>query len=248
VTERSGPWVIVTGAAGALGRSIVARFVGEGRRVLAVDVDAKALQSLPETEAFVRFACDLSDPAAVEAMWPAALPQGARIDLLVNAAGLIWSEPALSIKGARFVPHGIDSFRRVVDASLTTTFVTSTRVAARMARTGGGVIINFSSIAARGNAGQVAYSAAKAGVEGLTRALAQELGPMGVRVNAIAPGFIDVGTTRAALDSTNLEQYIRRTPIRRLGVADEVADAVENIYRNGFMNGVVLELDGGLRL
>jgi NAD(P)-dependent dehydrogenase (short-subunit alcohol dehydrogenase family) len=76
--------------------------------------------------------------------------------------------------------------------------------------------VNFSSIAARGNAGQAAYSAAKAGVEGL-RAMAQQLGPLGIRVNAIAPDFIDVGSTRTALASDVLEQHAKRTPVRRLG-------------------------------
>jgi 3-oxoacyl-[acyl-carrier protein] reductase len=67
-------------------------------------------------------------------------------------------------------------------------------------------------------------------------------------VNAIAPGFIDVGSTRSALTAEVLAQHAKRTPVRRLGTVDEVADAIESLYRNGFMNGVVLELDGGLRL
>jgi len=117
-----------------------------------------------------------------------------------------------------------------------------------MARSGGGSIINFSSIAARGNAGQVAYSAAKAGIEGMTRALAQELGPLGVRVNAIAPGFIDVASTRAALKPEVLDQYAKRTPVKRMGTVDEIVAAVESLHGNGFLNGVVLEIDGGLRL
>ena len=242
------PWVVVSGAAGALGRSIVSRFAEAGRTVLAVDVDGAALDCLPETELILRHACDIADPVAVDATLEAAIPRGARVDLLVNAAGLIWNEPALSLKGARFVPHDIASFHRVIAANLTTTFVMSTRVGARMARSGGGVIVNFSSIAARGNAGQAAYGAAKAGVEGLTRALAQEFGPLGIRVNAIAPGFIDVGSTRTALGPELLEQYAKRAPTRRLGTADEVADAVDSLYRNGFMNGVVLDLNGGLRL
>jgi 3-oxoacyl-[acyl-carrier protein] reductase len=176
------------------------------------------------------------------------LPRGSRIDLLVNAVGQIWNEPAVALKGARFVPHDLTSFERVIRANLTATFVVAAAVAARMARAGGGAIVNFSSIAARGNAGQLAYSAAKAGVEGLTRTMAQELGPLGVRVNAIAPGFIDVESTRGALGQDTLQQYAKRTPVRRLGTVMEVAAAVDSLYRNGFMNGVVLELDGGLRL
>lgn len=231
-----------------MGRSIVSRVVDAGRSVLALDVDAAALGSLPPTDLLLHRCCDLADPIALDAVLEEAVPRGARIDFLVNAVGLIWNEPALALKGARLTAHGLDSFERVIRANLTATFVTSTRIAARMARSGGGVIVNFSSIAAQGNAGQVAYSAAKAGVEGLTRALAQELGPLGIRVNAIAPGFIDVGSTRSALTPEVLDQHARRAPVRRLGTVDEVADAVESLYRNGFMNGVVLELDGGLRL
>ena len=248
MTPVDSPWVVVTGAGGALGRAIVMRFVGAGRTVLALDIDVSALASLPKMDLLRHRSCDLADPAALDAVLEEALPRGVRIDLLVNAVGVIWSEPALTLKGARLAAHALDSFERVVRANLTTTFVTSTRIAARMARSGGGVIVNFSSIAARGNAGQVAYSAAKAGVEGLTRALAQELGPLGIRVNGIAPGFIDVGSTRSALSPEVLEQNAKRTPVRRLGTADEVADAIESLYRNGFMNGLVVELDGGLRL
>jgi len=248
VTPAGLPWVVVTGAGGALGRFIATRYAGAGRAVLALDAAAAALHSLPETDLLNQRVCDLADPKALDAVLAEALPHGARIDLLVNAAGLIWNEPALALKGARLAAHGLDTFERVIRANLTTTFVVCTRMAARMARSGGGVIVNFSSIAARGNAGQAAYSAAKAGVEGLTRALAQELGPLGIRVNAIAPGFIDVGSTRSALASEVLEQYAKRTPVRRLGAVDEVADAIESLYRNGFMNGIVLELDGGLRL
>jgi 3-oxoacyl-[acyl-carrier protein] reductase len=248
VTPTGLPWVVVTGAGGALGRFIATRYVGAGRTVLALDADAAALGSLPKTDLLHQRSCDLADPEALDAVLGEAVPRGARIDLLVNAVGLIWNEPALALKGARLAAHGLESFERVVRANLITTFVTSTRIAARMARSGGGVIVNFSSVAAQGNAGQAAYSAAKSGVEGLTRALAQELGPLGIRVNAIAPGFIDVGSTRSALASEVLEQHAKRTPVRRLGTVDEVADAVESLYRNGFMNGVVLELDGGLRL
>ena len=155
----------------------------------------------------------------------AAIPRREPIALLVNAVGLIWNEPVLSLKGARFTGHALESFERVIRANLTAAFVTATHVAARMARTGGGSIVNFSSIAAGGNTGQAAYSAAKAGIEGMTRAMARELGPLGIRVNAIAPGFIDVATTRDAVAEPRPSEYVRRTPVGRLGTVEELMQA-----------------------
>jgi 3-oxoacyl-[acyl-carrier protein] reductase len=245
-TPRS--WVVVSGAGGALGRLIVERYAAQGRHILALDRDASALAELDKIAGVVAQAVDLADPNAVQAAFDAAIPRGEPIALLVNAVGLIWNEPVLALKGARFAMHAIDSFERVIRANLTAAFVTATQVAARMVRTGGGAIVNFSSISAAGNIGQAAYSAAKAGVEGMTRAMARELGPLGIRVNAIAPGFIDVATTREALSEAVLTDYARRTPIGRLGTVDELMEAIASLADNGFLNGMVLQLDGGLRL
>jgi 3-oxoacyl-[acyl-carrier protein] reductase len=117
-----------------------------------------------------------------------------------------------------------------------------------MARNGGGSIVNFSSIAAEGIAGQVAYSAAKAGVEGMTRAMALELGPLGVRVNAVALGFVDVETTRNALSEEAQRTYALRTPLGRFGKIEDVINAVEFLETNAFINGTIVKLDGGLRV
>ncbi len=245
-TPRS--WVVVSGAGGALGRLIVERYAAGGRHILALDRDASALAELGKMAGVVTQAVDLADPNAVQAAFDAAIPRSEPIALLVNAVGLIWNEPVLGLKGARFSMHAIDSFERVLRANLTAAFVTATHVAARMARTGGGAIVNFSSISAGGNTGQAAYGAAKAGVEGMTRAMARELGPLGIRVNAIAPGFIDVATTREALADAVLTDYARRTPIGRLGTVDELMEGIASLADNGFLNGIVLQLDGGLRL
>src|SRR5262249_30693255 len=135
---------------------------------------------------------------------------GEGISLLVNAVGEIWNEPLLVFRGAKLVTHRLDTWRSVNDANLTAPFVVATQVAARMIRHGGGCIINFSSIASEGNAGQAAYSSAKAGIEGLTRTMAIELGPLGVRANAVALGFIDVATTRKAVGDSRLQQYAEK--------------------------------------
>jgi 3-oxoacyl-[acyl-carrier protein] reductase len=241
-------WVVVSGAGGALGGVITKRYAAAGRKILALDLDATALAAFGNAAGVFTQAVDLADANALQAVLDAAIPRREPIALLVNAVGLIWNEPLLSLKGARFSLHAIDSFERIVRANLTAAFVTATHVAGRMARTGGGSIVNFSSISAGGNTGQVAYSAAKAGVEGMTRSMARELGPLGIRVNAIAPGFIDVATTREALTDTVLTDYARRTPVGRLGTVEELVEGIASLADNGFLNGVILRLDGGLRL
>jgi len=109
-----------------------------------------------------------------------------------------------------------------------------------------GVIVNISSISASGNAGQSAYSAAKAGVNALTAVWAKELSPMGIRVLAIAPGFTETDSTKEAVAETTLRETIKRVPLRRLGRPDEIAEGVLSAIRNDFFNGKVMELDGGL--
>ena len=111
-----------------------------------------------------------------------------------------------------------------------------------------GVVLNIGSISAAGNPGASAYSAAKAAVHALTRTWATELGPMGIRVIAIAPGFMDTDSARAATSETALRETIKRVPLRRLGKTEEVADAVVAVIENDFFNGKVFELDGGLSL
>jgi 3-oxoacyl-[acyl-carrier protein] reductase len=248
MAEAAKSWVIVSGAGGALGSVLAHRYAEAGRTVLALDQDATRLETLGGIPGLMTATADLADPAALESALDAALPRREAIGLLVNAVGLIWNEPVLAVRGARFTAHAIGSFECVIRANLTAAFVTATRVAARMARTGRGVIVNFSSISAGGNTGQAAYSAAKAGIEGMTRAMAQELGPLGVRVNAIAPGFIDVATTRGAVAEPVLSEYSRHTPIGRIGTVEELAQAIDCLEANKFLNGVILPFDGGLRI
>jgi 3-oxoacyl-[acyl-carrier protein] reductase len=191
---------------------------------------------------------DLLVEAEVQKALTDAIPTNEPIALLINAVGQIWNEPILAMRGARLAAHSLDTWRAALDANLTAPFVVATQVAARMVRRGGGSIVNLSSIASKGNAGQAAYSAAKAGIEGLTRTMAIELGPLGVRVNAVALGFIDVATTKAAVTDERLQEYVEKTPLGRLGCVEEVIGAIEFLAANTFANGTILKIDGGLRL
>jgi 3-oxoacyl-[acyl-carrier protein] reductase len=238
-------WVVVSGAGGALGRALVSYLAAKGSRVLALDRKFDATAPLPGVTAR---SVDLLVETDVRQALADTIPTSESIALLINAAGLIWNEPVLALRGAKFATHGLESWRSVIDANLTAPFVAATQVAARMVRRGGGSIVNFSSIASEGNAGQAAYSAAKAGIEGLTRTMAIELGPLGVRVNALALGFIDVATTRNAVADERLQAYVQKTSLGRLGQLEDVIGAIEFLAANSFANGTVVKLDGGLRL
>jgi 3-oxoacyl-[acyl-carrier protein] reductase len=239
-------WVIVSGAGGALGSSITQHFATGGRRVLALDRQISDPNELDPAQVVIA-QVDGSNEADIRETIDRVI-KDQPIALLVNAIGRIWSEPCLSIKGAKFVTHSTDSWRAVIDANLTAPFITANVVAAKMVRARGGVIVNFSSVASAGNPGQAAYSAAKAGVEAWTRSMAAELGPLGIRVNAVALGFIDVKTTRAALSDSRLRDYVARTPVGRMGQISDVIGALEFLESNSFVNGAILKLDGGFRL
>ena len=241
-------WVIVSGADGSIGSGLVERFLARGRPVLALDRTDERVGGSEGSARLVVRTLDLASESEVKAVLDEALPRGERVGLLVNAVGLIWNEPVVALRGAAIQPHRLDTWRRVIEANLTAPFVVASHVAARMARKGGGAIVNFSSISGRGNVGQAAYSAAKAGIEGLTRAMASELGQVGIRVNAVAPGFIDVASTRAALSEDQLQALAEQTPMNRLGRLDEIMDAVDFLAANAFVSGVVLDINGGLRL
>jgi 3-oxoacyl-[acyl-carrier protein] reductase len=238
-------WVVVSGAGGALGSALVRHFASRGRRVLGLDRTFDSAAPAPSVTART---VDLLIEEDVRRALADTIPGNDGIALLVNAVGLIWNQPVLALRGAKFVTHSLETWRKVTDANLTAPFIVATQVAARMVRRGGGSIVNFSSIASEGNAGQAAYSAAKAGIEGLTRTMAIELGPLGVRVNAIALGFIDVATTRAAVPDERLEAHVQNTPLGRLGRVEDVIGAVEFLTTNTFANGTIVKLDGGLRL
>jgi 3-oxoacyl-[acyl-carrier protein] reductase len=238
-------WVVVSGGGGMLGGAIAAHFADQGSRVLALD---RSFGAEPPPRNFTAREVNLLIEDNVRQALAEAIPAGESIGLLINAVGLIWNEPILALRGARFATHGLESWRNVIDANLTASFVTATQVAARMVRRGGGSIVNFSSIASEGNPGQVAYGAAKAGIEGLTRGMALELGPLGVRVNALALGFIDVATTREAVADERLQGYVNRTSLGRLGRVEDVIQAIEFLACSSFTNGTIMKLDGGLHL
>jgi 3-oxoacyl-[acyl-carrier protein] reductase len=238
-------WVIVTGGSGAIGSGVVSYFADLNRPVLSLD--QKPYGGV-NAEMITDRTVNLTVTSDIDKALSESIPLTDKIGLLVNAVGQIWNEPTMSLSGAALRPHDPENWRRVIELNLTAPFFVASRVAVRMARGGGGLIVNISSISSQGNAGQPAYSAAKAGIEGLTRAMAVELGPLGIRVNAIAPGFIDVASTHAALSEEQLSRLTARTPVRKLGDLSDILKAIEFLAEAPFITGAVIDINGGLRL
>lgn len=242
--------VIVTGAAGCLGRVISDALAEQGAHVVAWDRDAAALSALAEQHPDrLCTACELTDSDGVAQALAAAVARHGRIDGLVNNAGLIHSGLLFNLMGGAQRRHSLDDWRRVMDANVTSAFVATSHVVEHMAlKRIRGVIVNISSIAAQGNVGQSAYAAAKAGLNALTVTWAKELGAMGIRVVAIAPGFVDTPSTHQALSASVVDDLKKRTALRRLVLPERVAQAVAFALQNEDLTGLVLPVDGGLRL
>jgi len=243
--EIRGAVSLVTGGAQGLGLAIAGHLADKGSTVVVADVNADALARLPGGLEGVRM--DVTIPEETKAVTADILERHGRLDILVNNAGMIFSEPFVNIMNPAAMMHDYGHFRDSLRVNLDSVFIVSSAAVEQMVRRRiKGVIVNISSISARGNEGQTAYSAAKAGVNAMTVAWSKELGRWGIRCNAVAPGFIDTDSTRGALSESIVKHVQSSTPLRRLGRPSEVAQAVAAIIENDFLNGVVFDVNGGL--
>jgi 3-oxoacyl-[acyl-carrier protein] reductase len=247
----TGAKVLVTGGGQGIGRHLVDGFVRDGAVVGVFERDKDLCMNLStsfEGRVLV-WPCDVSNAEAVDAAVASAKQDGFEPDVLVNNAGVIHSEPLVNFTARGDRVHCRQTWRDVMAADLDSVFfVTSRIVDGMIARRCKGLVISISSIAAAGNPGQSAYSAAKAGVNALTCTWAKELGPLGLRFAAIAPGFFDTPSTRAAVSESILARLQQQIPLRKLGNPDAIYLAARQIVENDYITGTVLEVDGGLTL
>ncbi len=237
---------LVTGGANGLGLAIAKKLQSQGSRVIVFDRDESGLRAL--SREMVGELVDVTQPAEVKAAVSDLINRHGMVNVLVNNAGVIYSEPFISVSRPDGIMHDYGRFRDSMEINLYSVFIVTSAVIEQMvmARTKG-VVVNISSICACGNEGQTAYSAAKAAVNSMTVTWAKEFGRWGIRCNAVAPGFIGTESTQRAMSESALDYIKKNTPLRRLGRADEVAEAVSSIIANDFINGVILPVDGGLR-
>lgn len=237
----SGKRVLITGAASGIGRATAQRFYDEGARLLLCDLrpleQTELAAAFPERMEYV--AADVASAAGLDAV-EAAIKRGG-IDCLVNNAGITKDKSALKMTA--------DEWDKVIAVNLTAVFRLAQLAARTMKEQGrGGSILNAASVVAHtGNFGQANYVATKAGVIGLTKTLARELGRAGIRVNAVAPGFIDTPMARLVPEA-NLSALTERTPLARLGKPEEIAAAYCFLASDdaAYITGTCLNVDGGL--
>ncbi|MEI8306977.1 MAG: 3-oxoacyl-ACP reductase FabG [Chloroflexales bacterium] len=236
---------IVTGGGQGIGRQTALTFAREGARVVVADINMSAAQSVADEieqsdgQARALF-LDAGRTESIEVAMRSANEWGGRIDILVNNAGIT--------RDARMQKMTEDQWDSVIGVNLKGVWLCSKYAAPYMIAHGGGAILNAASVVALyGNFGQSNYVAAKAGVIGLTKTWARELGPSGIRVNAVAPGFIQTDMIATVPDKV-IESMKERTPLRRIGLADDIANAYLFLASDeaSFITGTVISVDGGL--
>jgi len=243
--DYSGEIAIVTGGTRGIGRAVSATLTAGNATVVAVyrsdraAADRTADELAQHAGSFHTRAVDVSDPDAVEAVVEGTVEDHGLPTMLVNSAGIVANGPLV---------RTVDTdWAAVLETNLTGAFNCLRAVGRRMLAGDGGSVVNVSSVAGmRGWPGQANYAASKAGLAGLTRSAARELGPRGIRVNAVAPGY--VGTDLLDSSTADPADDTDRIPLGRTGDPEEIADSIAYLLGEeaSYVNGVVLRVDGGL--
>jgi 3-oxoacyl-[acyl-carrier protein] reductase len=230
--------VVITGGAAGIGRATAEAFRAEGAKVVVWDVVAE-----PKV--------DVTSRASVEAATERVISEHGRIDVLVNNAGVVRDAQLVKWKDGDVVSTMDDAtFDAVVNVNLKGVFLCTRAVVPHMIRQGSGVVLNASSIVGLyGNFGQTNYAAAKAGVISFTQTWARELGRFGIRVNAVAPGFIATEMVKV-MPPKVLDSMVARTPLAKMGEPADIANAYVWLASDAarFISGTTLSVDGGLVL
>ncbi|WP_078594111.1 3-oxoacyl-ACP reductase FabG [Evansella clarkii] len=236
---------IITGGAGGIGSETARLFGKEGAKVAIADFSEdegeKTAAELRESGIDCIFVkVNVADPHSAEQMAEQVTDQFGKIDILINNAGIT--------RDAMLKKLSKEQWQQVIDVNLSGVFHCTQAVLPYMTALGSGSIINTSSVVGvHGNVGQTNYAATKAGVIGMTKTWAKELGPKGIRVNAVAPGFVDTAMV-ASVPEKIMETLIEKVPLKKLGRPEDIANAYLFLSSEeaAYVNGTVLEVTGGL--
>ena len=240
--------VLVTGAGRGIGASIAKRFASEGAEVIVnySGNDEAAQKTVDEITATggqaQKYKCSVNDRESVKVMIDEIIKKFGRIDILVNNAGIT--------KDGLMLRMTDEDFDRVIDVNLKGTFNCTKYVSKYMLKQKSGKIINISSVVGlSGNAGQVNYSASKAGIIGITKSAAKELSSRGITVNAVAPGYVDTDMTKVLSDNIRNE-ILKNIPLQRMGYVEDISNCVAFLASEdaSYITGQVISVDGGMHI
>lgn len=252
--ELSGKTVLITGAGRGLGAAMAVGLAEKGANIALVDVDADKLEETqsrcaPSGIEARSYAANVASEDEVAGVYERTVRDFGSLDVSIANAGILRDALLVKARDGEVVDKlSLGDWQAVIDVNLTGVFLCGREAAAQMIRLGNrGCIINISSISRHGNFGQSNYSAAKAGVAALTVVWAKELARHGIRANAIAPGFIKTEILEA-MKPEILDKMTASIPVGRIGRPEEIAHAAAYIIENDYVNGRVIEIDGGQRL
>lgn len=230
--------VLITGGTGAIGSALAEEFAKTDDVIFTYNSRAEEARELSLRLHCADVRMNIADKSSVNTAIEGILREFGHIDVLVNNAGISLIKP--------FLDTSYEDWRRMIDIDLTGVFNVTRAVVPSMVNRKSGAVVNVSSVwGVCGASCEAAYSAAKAGVIGFTKALAKELGLSGITVNAVAPGVIDSPMNSAHLTEEELTELAEETPLNRLGKPSDVAKAVRSLAENRFITGQVLGVDGG---
>lgn len=245
--------VVITGGAQGIGFVIASTIAEKGATAVIIDFngDSAAAAATKLEEQGLKgcsYVCDVTDESAVTATFERIIGDLGAIHGLVNNAGIIRDGLTIKIKDGDITKMPLHQWQSVIDTNLTGTFLCGREAAYHMIKgENEGVIINISSLSRSGNLGQCNYSAAKAGVAAMSVTWAKELSRFGIRSCAIAPGFVITPMT-SSMPENILDKITSAIPLGRIGKPEEIAQAAVMIFENSYINGRVIEVDGGLRI
>ncbi len=242
--------ILVTGAGRGIGKFLALGLIEKAAKVFVIDNNKQLTDDLIKSHpSLVVFEGDITDASVVEKTILEIFEKHGGINVCINNAGIIHSEPLVNLLSKTDKKHSIANWKKVIDLNLNAVFYISSNVVERMIlKKEKGVIINISSISAQGNVGQSVYAATKAAVEALAKTWSKELGMFNIRAVSIAPGFFNTPSTKESLNEHMLQKWQKAIPLGKLGELQELLSAVEFIIQNDYFNGKTLAVDGGLTI
>jgi len=230
---------ILTGSNGSLGRVIKNNLIKKKINLFNIDINQPNNNNN-------NYSIDASKESDVKFFFKDLEKKKIYPEVLINSAGLFVNEPIIKIKKGRLESHSLSRFKNIINSNLNTAFLMNVNYVRHLVdNKKKGLIINFSSISAEGNIGQLAYSIAKCGIELLNKMIVKEVGQFGIRSVCVAPGFVNVESTKKSLSQNVLNSIVNNTPSKKLVSVNNIINTIFYIIKNSNINGCTIKVDDG---